>query len=66
VVVWCKHGVMARSDQSVKRAADRVEYAETGARYEYMNLANGEQGEGLTDAEIRAICTAFNIQQTIF
>ena len=66
VVVWCKHGVMARSDQSVKRAADRVEYAETGARYEYMNLANGEQGEGLTDAEIRAICAAFGIQQTIF
>ena len=66
VVVWCKHGVMARSDQSVKRAADRVEYAETGARYEYMNLANGEQGEGLADAEIRAICAAFNIQQTIF
>ena len=66
VVVWCKHGVMARSDQSVKRAADRVEYAETGARYEYMNLANGEQGEGLADAEIRAICAAFNIQQTVF
>jgi rhamnulose-1-phosphate aldolase len=66
VVVWCKHGVMARSDQSVKRAADRVEYAETGARYEYMNLANGEQGEGLADAEIRAICAAFGIQQTIF
>ena len=66
VIVWCKHGVMARSDQSVKRAADRVEYAETSARYEFMNLANGEQGEGLTDAEIRAICAAFNIQQTIF
>jgi rhamnulose-1-phosphate aldolase len=57
---------MARSDQSVKRAADRVEYAETGARYEYMNLTNAEQGEGLTAAEIRAICAAFNIQQTIF
>jgi len=23
VVLWAKHGVMARSDQSVKRAADR-------------------------------------------
>lgn len=66
VVLWCKHGVMARSDQSVKRAADRIEYAETGARYEYMNLVNGEQGEGLTEAEIRAICAAFGIQQTIF
>jgi len=30
VIVWCKHGVVARSDQSVKRAADRAEYAETG------------------------------------
>lgn len=66
VVLWCKHGVMARSDQSVKRAADRIEYAETGARYEYMNLTNGEQGEGLTDAEIRTICAAFGIQQSIF
>lgn len=66
VVLWCKHGVMARSDQSVKRAADRIEYAETGARYEYMNLTDGEQGEGLTDAEIRTICAAFGIQQSIF
>ncbi|MEJ5197511.1 MAG: class II aldolase/adducin family protein [Anaerolineae bacterium] len=66
VVLWCKHGVMARSDQSVKRAADRIEYAETGARYEYMNLTNGEQAEGLTVEEIRAICAAFGVQQTIF
>lgn len=66
VVLWCKHGVMARSDQSVKRAADRIEYAETGARYEYLNLTNGEQAEGLTVEEIRAICAAFGVQQTIF
>lgn len=66
VVVWSKHGVMARSDNSVKRAGDRVEYAETGARYEWLNLANGEIGEGLSDAEMHAICAAFNIQQTIF
>ncbi len=66
VIVWGKHGVMARSDTSVKRAADRIEYAETGARYEYMNLANGEQGEGLTPEEIRSICQAFGVQQNIF
>ena len=35
IVIWAKHGVMARSDVSVKRAADRVEYAETAAKYEY-------------------------------
>jgi len=66
VVVWCKHGVMARSDQSVKRAADRIEYAETGARYEYMNLVNHEVAEGLTVDEIHSICRAFNVQQNIF
>ena len=66
VVIWGKHGVIARSDQSVKRAADRIEYAEAGARYEYLNLAAGEPGEGLTDDQIHAICQAFGVQQKIF
>lgn len=66
IVLWGKHGVMARSDVSVKRAADRIEYAEAGARYEYLNLANSEQGEGLSVGEIRAIAQAFNVQQSIF
>jgi len=66
VVIWAKHGVMARSDISVKRAADRVEYAETAAKYEYLNLSAGEIGEGLSADEIRAICTTFNVEQNIF
>jgi rhamnulose-1-phosphate aldolase len=66
VVLWSKHGLMARSDLSVKRAADRIEYAETAARYEYMNLMNGEMGEGLSTDEIRQICKSFSIDQTIF
>ncbi len=66
VVVWAKHGAMARSDTSVKRAADRIEYAETAARYEYMNLVNGEQATGLSSEEIRSICSAFNVNQCIF
>lgn len=66
LVVWSKHGVVARSDASTKRAADRIEYAEAGARYEYMNLVNGEQAAGLSPTEIAAICTAFGIEQTIF
>src|SRR6266545_3420954 len=53
IVVWAKHGAMARSDVSVKRAADRVEYSETAARYEYLNLSAGEIAEGLTADEIR-------------
>ncbi|MEW6242451.1 MAG: class II aldolase/adducin family protein [Chloroflexota bacterium] len=66
VVIWAKHGVMARSDVSVKRAADRVEYAETAAKYEYLNLCAGEVGEGLSVAEIRSICETFDVRQDIF
>jgi len=66
LIVWAKHGVMARSDASVKRAGDRIEYAETAARYECLNLATNEQAEGLTPEEIRAICQVFGVQQSIF
>jgi rhamnulose-1-phosphate aldolase len=66
IVAWSKHGVMARSDRSVKRAVDRIEYAETAAHYEYMNALNGDKGEGLTDDEILEICRAFGIEQKIF
>ena len=55
IVLWSKHGVMARSDLSVTRAVDRIEYAETGARYEYMNLVAGGRAEGLSDDEISAV-----------
>lgn len=66
IVIWAKHGVMARSDISVKRAADRIEYAETAARYEYLNLGVNEVGEGLSAEEIRSICIAFNVNQNLF
>lgn len=66
IVVWAKHGAMARSDMSVKRAADRVEYAETAAKYEFLNLSTGEMGEGLSPAEIRAICSTFHVEQPFF
>lgn len=66
VVMWSKHGVIARSDVSIKRAVDRIDYAEAAARYEYMNLLNGEQSEGLTDAEVLAICAMYNVQQEYF
>lgn len=65
VVVWSKHGVMARSDLSVTRAADRIEYAETAALYEYMNLVNGNRAEGLTQDELREVVQAFNVPTTL-
>ena len=52
---------MARSNQSVTRAVDRIEYAETAARYEYMDLLAGGRGEGLTLDEMRAVKAAFGV-----
>ena len=61
IVLWSKHGVMSRSDLSVLRAADHIEYAETGAHYEYMDLLAGGLGQGLTAAESRAVATALGV-----
>jgi rhamnulose-1-phosphate aldolase len=66
IVVWAKHGVMVHSDLSIKHAADFIEYAETGATYEYYNLTVGEIGDGLNADEIRGICTMAKITQDIF
>jgi rhamnulose-1-phosphate aldolase len=66
IVVWCKHGVVARSDISIKRATDRVEYAEAAANYEYLDLANHNLADGLSPEEIRQICAAWSIDQKIF
>ncbi len=66
IVVWSKHGVVARSDVSIKRATDRIEYAEAGANYEYLDLANHHMADGLSPEEIRAICQLWNIEQNIF
>ena len=65
LVLWGKHGVMARSDHSAKKAADLIEYAETAARYEYMDLVAGGRGEGLTVDELRAVARAFNVPTTL-
>lgn len=61
IVLWSKHGVMARSDLSVTRAVDRIEYAETGARYEYMDVVAGGGGQGLTSAELSTVARTFGV-----
>ncbi|MEP6895197.1 MAG: class II aldolase/adducin family protein [Chloroflexota bacterium] len=66
IVVWSKHGVMARSGLSIKSTCDLIEYLEAGSRYEVMDIYAGGIGEGLTDDELREICNAYNIQQNIF
>lgn len=65
VVLWSKHGVMARSDVSVARAADRIEYAESAALFEYMDLLSGGKGEGLTRDELREIVKTYDVPTTL-
>jgi rhamnulose-1-phosphate aldolase len=66
VALWSKHGLMARSSSSVMAAVDLVEYLETAAVYECLDLSLGQRAQGLDDLEIRAICSAYEIKQTIF
>jgi rhamnulose-1-phosphate aldolase len=66
LVIWSNHGVMVRSENSVLEAVDEVEYAETAARYEYLDLCAGEKGERLSAEDLRRICTAANIPQKLF
>lgn len=66
VVVWCKHGIVARSDSPVKRPVDYIEYIETAAQYELMNLNSGGLADALTTEEIKRIAAAFNVNQTVF
>lgn len=66
IVLWAKHGVMARSHTSIKRACDLIEYAEAGAKYEYLNLTNHGLAEGLSEDEIKAICQAYGLKQCIY
>ena len=64
--MWAKHGLMTFSEKSVKHAADRIEYAETGAKYECLNLQLGEIGEGLSAEDVRQIARSQNFEQSVF
>jgi rhamnulose-1-phosphate aldolase len=66
LVVWSQHGVMARADDSIFRALDLIEYAETAARYEYLNLSAGGRSEGLSPEHLREIAKAWRLRQKIF
>jgi rhamnulose-1-phosphate aldolase len=66
VAIWSKHGLMARSSISVMAAVDLVEYVETAAVYECLDLSLGQRAQGLFDNEIRDICCAYEIEQDLF
>ncbi len=65
LVVWAKHGVVARSERGPLAAADLIDYAEAAAGYEVNDLLAGRPADGLSLAEMRAIATRFGVPTTL-
>ena len=66
IMIWSRHGVMSRAENSIIKALDLIEYAETAAHYEHLNLTGGGRGDGLSPEQIREICASWNVEQKIF
>lgn len=66
LVIWSQHGVMARADESILHALDLVEYVETAAQYEILNLSTGEASAGISPENIRAVADSLNLGQKIY
>lgn len=66
MIVWAQHGVVARADDSIPLALDLIEYAETAAHYEFLNLMSGGRSEGLNPEHIQEIAKSWNVHQRIF
>ena len=66
LVIWSQHGVMARAEGSILHALDLIEYAETAAHYEFLNLTSGGRSQGLAPEHLREVAKSWNIRQNIF
>lgn len=66
LVVWAKHGVVARSSASMMGAVDLIEYAETAATYECLDRSLGGNAEGLSQENLRAVAAAYHVPQRLF
>jgi rhamnulose-1-phosphate aldolase len=66
LVVWARHGVVSRADDSILHALDLIEYAEAAAHYETLNLSTGEKADGLSPEQIRQICAGWGISQNVY
>ncbi len=66
MVIWSQHGVIVRAEGSILHALDLVEYAETAAQYEALNLYTGETSSGIEPKHLRAIAEIWNVKQKVF
>jgi rhamnulose-1-phosphate aldolase len=65
IVVWSKHGVIARSTKGPMDALDLIEYVEAAATYERFDLQSGRPADGLSLEELRAIEQRFGINAPV-
>jgi rhamnulose-1-phosphate aldolase len=61
LIVWSKHGVVARSSAGPLGAADLHEYTEAAADYEIMDLMCGQPADGMSADEVRAVRARFGV-----
>lgn len=66
LIVWSRHGAIVRVSGSIKKACDLIEYAETGAKYEFMNLQAGNKAEPISVAALLRMCKELGVSQTAF
>ena len=65
LVVWAKHGAIARSPVGPMEALDLIEYAEAAATYERFDIQAGRPADGLSLEELKAIAKRFNIHAPV-
>lgn len=65
IVVWSKHGAVARSTKGPMEALDLIEYAEAAATYERFDIQAGRPADGLSLKELRAIAKRFEVNAPI-
>ncbi len=65
LVVWAKHGVIARSTEGPMEALDLIEYAEAAATYERFDIQAGRPADGLSLAELKAVATRFDVHAPV-
>ena len=59
IAVWARHGVIAHSEKGPMAAVDLIEYLESAATFELLDMQTGRSTAGFSIEELRAICERF-------
>lgn len=65
LVIWARHGVVARSHGGPSAAVDLIDYAEAAAGYEVTDMLAGRPADGLSLSELRGIARRFNVAEDL-